>query len=79
MTVHGRVHNGIIVFDGDTKLPEGAEVRVEVLDVAGGESSADLPTQTLGQKLLKYAGCAVGLPVDAAQNHDVYLYGGRST
>lgn len=33
--------------------------------------------QTLGQKLMKYAGRAVGLPEDAAANHDHdhYLYG----
>jgi hypothetical protein len=31
--------------------------------------------QTLGQKLMKYAGRAVGLPEDAAAQHNHYLYG----
>ena len=31
--------------------------------------------QTLGEKLMKYTGRAVGLPEDAALNHDHYLYG----
>jgi len=31
--------------------------------------------KTLGQKLMKYAGKAVGLPEDAARNHDHYLDG----
>lgn len=30
---------------------------------------------TLGQRLMKFAGRAAGLPSDLARNHDHYLYG----
>jgi hypothetical protein len=56
-------------------LPEGLEVQVEVPIEMAGEPLLDESGQTLGQKLLKYAGKAAGLPVDAASNHDHYLYG----
>jgi hypothetical protein len=36
---------------------------------------APAPAPALGQKLLKFAGRAKGLPPDAARNHDHYLYG----
>ena len=75
MTVRGYVKNGIVVLEPGAVLPEGVEVRVEV---ASGREQAAVPDktgQTLGQKLLKHAGKAVGLPPDAARNHDHYLYG----
>ncbi len=58
----------------DGFLPEGAEVRVEL--VRPSQSPLlDEQGQTLGQKLMKYAGRAVNLPEDAALNHDHYLHG----
>jgi len=56
-------------------LPEGVEVLVEILPTEGAEPLLDEHGQTLGQKLMKYAGRAVGLPEDAAKQHDHYLYG----
>ncbi|MBN2578727.1 MAG: hypothetical protein JXB10_07015 [Pirellulales bacterium] len=56
-------------------LPEGAEVRVEVVPADSEGPLLDEQGQTLGQKLMKYAGRATGLPEDAALNHDHYLYG----
>ena len=75
MTVRGHVKNGVVLVEPGVTLPEGAEVKMEV--ASGGEEEAILDEhgQTLGQKLLKYAGKAVGLPPDAARNHDHYLYG----
>ncbi len=74
MTYRGRVKDGIVVLDEPAQLPEGAEVRVEL--AGGGEEPVlDESGQTLGEKLMKYAGTAVGLPPDAARNHDHYLYG----
>lgn len=53
----------------------GIEVQVE-FSTAGSQGHAlDEHGQTLGEKLLKYSGKAVGLPADAAHNHDHYLYG----
>jgi hypothetical protein len=74
MGYNGHVKNGIVVLDDPVQLPEGAKVRVEILE-SGEEVLVDENGQTLGQKLLKHAGKAVGLPPDAARNHDHYLYG----
>jgi hypothetical protein len=74
MGYNGHVKNGIVVLDDPVQLPEGAKVRVEILE-SGEEVLVDEDGQTLGQKLLKHAGKAVGLPPDAARNHDHYLYG----
>jgi hypothetical protein len=61
-------------LDQPVTLPEGLEVQVEV-PLEKASPLLDESGQTLGQKLLKYAGKAVGLPLDAARNHDHYLYG----
>ena len=68
MTYHGHIKNGAVVLDDPVKLPEGAEVRVDVVP-------EEPQTTTLGQKLMKYAGKAQGLPPDASRNIDHYLYG----
>jgi hypothetical protein len=75
MVYRGQVKNGVVVLDPSSALPEGAEVRVEVVPTESGQPALDEQGRTLGQKLMKYAGRAVGLPEDAAINHDRYLYG----
>ena len=74
MTLLGHVHNGQIIFESPIVLPEGAQVRVEVVN-----DEASLPTsngpQSLSQKFMKYAGRAKGLPADFARNHDHYIHG----
>jgi hypothetical protein len=66
MTYRGRVKNGVIVLESKSKLAEGTVVDVEPIQK---------PKETLGQKLLKHAGVAKGLPKDMAENHDHYLHG----
>ena len=78
MQYRGRVKNGVVVLDSPRALPEGAEVRVELVSPDSQSPLLDEQGQTLGQKLMKYAGRAVDLPDDAALNHDHYLYGARS-
>ena len=64
MVLDGKVVNGQVVLDSaQTRLPEGAKVRVEVVAE---------PTLTF---LLKFAGKAKDLPADMAENHDHYLHG----
>lgn len=64
MVLDGTVVNGHVVLDpSQPKLPEGAKVRVELVDE---------PTLAF---LLKYAGKAKGLPADFAEHHDHYLHG----
>ena len=73
MTFSGQIRGGQIVLEGNPQLPEGADVRVELVATSAPVESATLPS--LGQKLMQFAGKAVGLPADAARNHDHYLYG----
>jgi hypothetical protein len=68
MTYRGRVESGVIVLDDAPPLPEGTQVQVEVASAPEGKS-------TLGERLMKYAGQAKGLPADLARNHDHYLHG----
>ncbi len=75
MVYCGHVKQGMVVFDQPVALPEGLPVRVEVFETTPPPTSSDVQGETAGQRLLKYAGKAVGLPSDAARNHDHYLYG----
>lgn len=75
MTYRGRVTNGVVLLDPPNALPDGVEVRIEVIPSEIESLLLDENSQTLGEKLMKYAGRAVGLPEDAALNHDHYLYG----
>lgn len=75
MTVHGHVKNGVVVVDGPVVLPEGAVVRMEVVDSLTNEATGNGSPGTLSEKLLKYAGKASGLPRDLARNHDHYIHG----
>ena len=71
MDYRGKVSGGVVVLEPGANLPEGAEVRVEVM-LTPPQSS---PQTTLGQRLMKFAGRAEGLPSDMADNHDHYLHG----
>lgn len=75
MVYRGHVKGGVVIVESPAVLPEGAEVRVEVVPADSEGPLLDEQGQTLGQKLMKYAGRATGLPEDAALNHDHYLYG----
>ena len=71
MTYRGTVKNGVIVLEGNARLAEGTEVRVEAVEraeEAGG-------TRDVWDDLLRLAGTAEGLPADASRNVDHYLYG----
>jgi hypothetical protein len=70
MTYRGSIKNGKIILDGSPSLPEGAPVKVEV----SPRSKRPKRILSLGEKLLKFAGTAKGLPHDLAKNHDHYLH-----
>ena len=74
MVLGGHIKNGMVVLDQAVALPEGLPVRVEMPETAPAGSSVG-QGETTGQRLLKFAGKAVGLPPDSAMNHDHYLYG----
>jgi len=68
MTHRGHIKDGHILLDEGVELPEGAEVRIELV-VPEAEQPA------IWKKLLELAGTAEGLPPDMARNHNHYLYG----
>lgn len=72
MVLHGHFENGEFVVDGPTPLPEGAEVRIEILRPVQTRLESEPPT--LRERLLGLAGMATGLPDGAARNHDDDLY-----
>jgi len=69
MSYTGQVINGVVVLDPPVRLPEGANVRVEVL----ANNSVD--DSSLTTNLLQWAGGGRDLPADLAENHDHYLHG----
>jgi len=68
MSVTGKVVNGAVVLPPGTKLPEGAEVRVETLKLMPEED----PLVAAVRKLAKPR---PHLPKDYALNHGYYLRG----
>jgi len=68
MSVTGKIVNGSVVLPPGTKLPEGAAVRIETLEL----TSADDPLVAAVEKLAKPR---PHLPKDYALNHGNYLRG----
>ena len=74
MVYRGHVEKGVVVLDDSVTLPEGLVVTVEPSSDEQ-QQSPGTDDETLGKKLLKHAGKAIGLPHDLAEHHDHYLYG----
>ncbi len=73
MTYRGRVKKGVIVLEGDVRLREGMDVRVEVPDEAVSPEQHE--TEELREGLLSFSGVVKEGPSDLARNHDHYLHG----
>ncbi len=74
MIYRGRVKNGVVVLEDPVKLPEGAEVQVN-LPEAPANDAAEESVATLHERLKPFIGAVEGLPNDFSVNHDHYLYG----
>ena len=72
MVYQGTVQNGVIVFEPGVQLPEGAPVRVELVN----EQPLDQALSPEEDALMRMSELAVdtGIP-DLAVNIDHYLYG----
>ena len=70
MSLTGHVQNGVVVLDSPNSLPEGTVVKVEPV-ISPEKSTAPSLLDRLGDVAAK----AEGLPPDASQNLDHYLYG----
>jgi hypothetical protein len=69
MTYHGHIKDGVVILNDAPLFPDGTEVQVQIMPSVLPDSSS------LGQRLMKYAGKAEGLPADLARNHDHYIHG----
>ena len=67
MELEGVVHNGVIVPDNATALPEGTRVRIS--------PSLREESRPFGERFAQFKGAAPGLPEDLAQQHDHYRLG----
>jgi hypothetical protein len=74
MTYKGHVENGKVVFDEAAQLPEGTRVRIEVISSPANDTDEEQHL-SLAERLASVIGKAEGLPEDAAENVDHYLYG----
>jgi hypothetical protein len=70
MSLTGHVQNGVVVFDTPNALPDGTAVKVEEI-----EALSKAAKRSLLDRLGDVVGKAEGLPPDASQNVDHYLYG----
>lgn len=72
----GKVVNGVIVIEGSARLPEGAEVRVDLVNGSvNGAGASQGREPTWADVFEGLVGKAEGLPSDMAGNHDHYLHG----
>jgi hypothetical protein len=74
MTYRGTVKQGVVVLEPGATFPEGTTVTVSAVDGDSVTPPAPQPN-TLGRRLMKYAGAVKGLPSDMARNHDHYIHG----
>jgi hypothetical protein len=76
MVYQGTVQNGVVVLNGEIRLPEGAPVRVELLE----QNATRNVVEEKDDDLLNMSQFAVdmGIP-DLSVNIDHYLYGHPKT
>ena len=67
MALEGVVHNGVIVPDDATALPEGTRVRII-------PAPLEQP-KPFGERFAQFKGAAAGLPDDLAEQHEHYRLG----
>lgn len=80
MVYRGHIRNGVAVPDDDVRLPEGAEVVIELTRTTPSSNALPLDGEgsTAQGSASHYAaiiGKADGLPADFARNHDHYIHG----
>ncbi len=75
MTYQGHIENGTVVMEDGVKLPEGRKVTILLADTSAEDVSQHDEGLSLYERLKDVIGTAKGLPADASQNVDHYLYG----
>jgi hypothetical protein len=72
MVYHGKVKNGVVVFENGAELPDGTEVSIEALT---RDESIAIEGPTLVEQFADVIGTVPDLPPDMAAQHDHYLHG----
>ncbi len=67
MDLEGVVHDGVIIPDDASALPEGTRVRIS--------PSAVVSPKTFAERYAQFLGAIPGLPTDLAEQHDHYRLG----
>ena len=67
MELEGVVHNGVIVPDDTTALPEGMRVRIS--------PAPEEKQKPFGERFAQFKGAVSALPADLADQHDHYRLG----
>lgn len=75
MTLLGHIHNGVVVLDEPTPLPEGAAVRIEFVLDGTDDANESAGPKTLYERYMSIIGAGKGLPSDLAEQHDHYIHG----
>jgi hypothetical protein len=69
MELEGVVHDGVIVPDDATVLPEGTRVRITAI--------RQEEPKPFGERFAQFRGAVPGLPADLAEQQDHYRLGTR--
>ena len=75
MVVTGHIRNGRVELDDDVNVPEGTRVEVTIPMPTSTQEAIGEEIPSLLQRLKPIVGIAKGLPSDASDNVDHYLYG----
>lgn len=75
MTYRGYIQNGAVVLDDPIDLPEGCNVRCELVAIETSQPCSPAGGGGLYADLMEFAGTIKGTPADGSRNHDDYLYG----
>ena len=67
MEIEGVVHNGVIVPDNASALPEGSRVRISPVSAA--------KPRPFGERFAQFKGAVRGLQADLAEQHNHYRLG----
>lgn len=73
MTYQGHIENGKVVLDAAPVLADGTPVVVTVVEKPAEDKQREIPT--IYERMKAFLGTVDGLPLDASQNIDHYLYG----
>lgn len=73
MAYRGHIKDGRVELDEPVDLANGTVVSTDVISRV--EAVREEPIPSVTERLAPFIGKAVGHPKDAAENHDLYLYG----